>query len=58
MRKSQIQKMTCYGVDNKGFLETSMSFYSNMLYNLGVLAARLQVIYYYFFKNVIIGLIL
>jgi hypothetical protein len=42
MRNSQIQKMTRFGYDNKGFLSTAVSFYSNMLYNLGVLAARLQ----------------
>uniref|UniRef100_A0A914BW93 Uncharacterized protein n=1 Tax=Acrobeloides nanus TaxID=290746 RepID=A0A914BW93_9BILA len=42
MRSSQIEKMTKYGFDNKGFMNSAMSFYSNMLYNLGVLAARLQ----------------
>ncbi|KAI1726647.1 hypothetical protein DdX_03371 [Ditylenchus destructor] len=42
MRESQVRKMTTYGYDNKGYLESAMSFYSNMLYNLGVLAARLQ----------------
>jgi hypothetical protein len=35
--------MTKYGYNNKGFLSMAMSFYTHMLYNLGVLAARLQV---------------
>ncbi|KAI6224572.1 hypothetical protein M3Y95_00767200 [Aphelenchoides besseyi] len=43
LRTSQIQKMTKFGFNNKGFLANAMSFYSHMLYNLGVLAARLQV---------------
>lgn len=53
MRESQIQKMTQYIYKNKKFIEPAISFYSNILYNLGVLAARLQV--FNFFINYIIS---
>ncbi|KAI6175324.1 hypothetical protein M3Y97_00676600 [Aphelenchoides bicaudatus] len=43
LRSSQIHKMTKYNHNNKGFLSMAMSFYTHMLYNLGVLTARLQV---------------
>lgn len=51
IRTSQIQKMTHYGHDNKGFTNAAVSFYSHMLYNLGVLAARLQVKQYLAFRG-------
>jgi hypothetical protein len=43
LREHQIRKMTHYGYENKGFLDSAVTFYAHMLYNLGVLAARIQV---------------
>lgn len=43
LRSIQVEKMTKFGYNNKGFLSMAVSFYTHMLYNLGVLAARLQV---------------
>nr|CAD2203798.1 unnamed protein product [Meloidogyne enterolobii] len=42
LREHQIRKMTNYGYENKGFLDSAVTFYAHMLYNLGVLAARIQ----------------
>jgi len=46
MRTAQVERMPRYGFDNRGFMEPALSFYSHMLYNLGVLAARLQGFYH------------
>ncbi|KAI6239650.1 hypothetical protein M3Y99_00556600 [Aphelenchoides fujianensis] len=51
LRTSQIHKMTKFGFENKGYLAAAMSFYSHMLYNLGVLAARLQVTMGFYFDT-------
>lgn len=42
LREQQIRKMTHYGYENKHFLDSAVSFFAHMLYNLGVLAARIQ----------------
>jgi hypothetical protein len=42
LREHQIRKMTHFGYENKNFLDSAVSFYAHMLYNLGVLAARIQ----------------
>ncbi|KAF7632461.1 hypothetical protein Mgra_00008157 [Meloidogyne graminicola] len=42
LREHQIRKMTNYGYENKGFLDSAVTFYAHMLYNLGVLAARIH----------------
>lgn len=42
LREHQIRKMTHYGYENRGFLDSAVTFYAHMLYNLGVLAARIQ----------------
>ncbi|KAL3102817.1 hypothetical protein niasHS_000775 [Heterodera schachtii] len=42
LREHQIHRMTHYGYDNRTFMDSALSFYAHMLYNLGVLAARIQ----------------
>uniref|UniRef100_A0A1I8B186 Protein SMG7 n=1 Tax=Meloidogyne hapla TaxID=6305 RepID=A0A1I8B186_MELHA len=35
LREHQIRKMTHYGYENRGFLDSAVTFYAHMLYNLG-----------------------
>lgn len=44
MRKEQVQKMTQYLYDYKGFTDNSIAFYSIMSYFLGLIASKLQIL--------------
>ena len=48
MRAEQVQKMTQYAYDYKGFTDNATTFYSIMSYFLGIVAAKIQICRYNF----------